>query len=202
MKNLSPLPLLVLVLMWLYIGVAFLAPVLMNLGYTDIGNGIYEFYENFCHQRVERSLFLFGESSFYTIEELNEDGFIPDESTSPNLWPEYFGHDYNGNEDVGYKVAICIRDIALYGMLAIISTIMLILDMYGVNIPKIPIWIYLVLILPMVLDGTFQVFAENFLRDSIPLEYINSISKRIVTGALFGSGMAIVLFRPILDSVE
>jgi uncharacterized membrane protein len=183
-----------LTIIWLYLGVAFLAPLAFHLGYNNVGVGINNFYENFCHQRVERSLYLFGEKPFYTVEELKELSAIPQTTTS-NQFPEYYGHDLYGNSEIGYKVAICIRDIAMYGSLAIVSTFLYLLSKKKkINIGNTLI---ILLLLPMILDGLFQVFSENFLTETIPLWYINSIGKRVITGGLFGTGLAILIIREL-----
>lgn len=46
---------------FLYVGLPFLAPVLLANGYTDAANAIYSFYRMACHQLPSRSYFIFGE---------------------------------------------------------------------------------------------------------------------------------------------
>ncbi|HSJ59189.1 MAG TPA: hypothetical protein VLC95_18530, partial [Anaerolineae bacterium] len=59
-------------LFWgLYVGLPFLAPVLMNAGLETPAKLIYLLYRPACHQRPERSYFLGGPQATYSIEELD-----------------------------------------------------------------------------------------------------------------------------------
>jgi len=60
----------------LVVGLAFLAPVLMELGLPDAAQSIYSLYHPFCHQLAFRSLFLFGEQAFYPRELANIEGLM------------------------------------------------------------------------------------------------------------------------------
>lgn len=176
------------VLVFLYVFVAFLAPISMKYGYESIGKGIYELYERFCHQRVERSLFIFGKSSFYTVAQLQEYDYLPSTSDS-NSYPIYFGHDYVGNEDIGYKVAICVRDIGLYLAFAISGILI------GLKKRTSVPWKWVViLILPIFLDIGLQWIVEIFRIDTF-LWFVNDLNKRWVTGILAGIGSSLGLFN-------
>src|SRR5690606_20396762 len=52
-------------LLLLYVGLPFLAPVLMNAGYTQAARPIYSMYGAVCHQMAFRSWFLFGDQPVY-----------------------------------------------------------------------------------------------------------------------------------------
>jgi uncharacterized membrane protein len=189
-------PLLILsVLVFIYVGIAFLAPVLLKNGYSGMATTIYEVYERFCHQRVERSIFIFGESSFYRVQDLKEDGFIPSNSESDS-YPEYFGHDYNGDENVGYKVAICIRDVALYLSFAIV---LLVLSVKGTKV--YPWWLVIGLIAPIFLDVGIQAIFETLRLQGGYLSFINNLSKRVITGLLAGIGVGLGLSNLIAKSL-
>jgi uncharacterized membrane protein len=192
-------------IVWLYLLIPFLAPVAYLHGYDDLGWQINQVYENFCHQRVERSLFLFGEDSsarFYDVQELKDLGAIPQENPNPEpyQWPEYFGHDYVGNSEVGWKVPICIRDIALYGSFAIAGSIVIWLKRKGKEI-KIPGWVLLALLVPMAFDGTSLLIISLFRMDWVPDWYISSNLKRVITGALFGASLGLLMI-PVLFPTE
>lgn len=183
------------ILVFVYVGVAFLAPILLKNGYVNIATPIYEVYEKFCHQRVERSIFLFGEKTFYTVRDLKEDDYIPDSSES-DLYPEYYGHGFNGNDDIGFKVAICIRDVAMYLSFAFVLLFLSItgVRMFSWNI----VWI---LIFPIFLDIGIQMIIEKLRLGGIYLDYINSILKRIITGGLAGIGSAFALSNIVIKSL-
>jgi hypothetical protein len=48
----------------------FVAPVLMETGWSAGGNAIYTFYSTLCHQMAQRSFFLFGERTMYDLDQL------------------------------------------------------------------------------------------------------------------------------------
>src|SRR3989304_3635349 len=83
-----------------YLFLPFLAPILLKLGYSSTANFIYSVYSFLCHQRAERSMFLFGEKVSYSVDDLKEigiDNFLESRS-------------FRGNDDIGFKVAFCFRD--------------------------------------------------------------------------------------------
>ncbi|NIV39463.1 MAG: hypothetical protein GWN58_61660, partial [Anaerolineae bacterium] len=92
-------------LFWgLYVGLPFLAPVFMDAGLTVPAKAIYTIYRPACHQRPERSYFYGGPQAIYSVEELEAAGL----DTNP------FAREI-GNEQLGWKVAFCERDVAIYG---------------------------------------------------------------------------------------
>lgn len=202
----------IIVFMTLYAVLPILSPIAFELGAEKLGKGIQVLYRGFCHQAVERSLFLFPEGSefarFYSVEELKELNYIPEESYSGNApWSvEHIGFPFWGNDQIGYKVAYCIRDIALYTALAI--TMIVVHIIYGKNRRKdidkleIPLWLYGVLILPMAIDGVFQTIIEYVRLDFVPDGYVDNIPKRIVTGALFGIGFGLFIIVSLKKSVK
>lgn len=192
-------------LVWLYVLLPFSAPFAYSFGSEDLGWKINQFYEQFCHQRVERSIFLFGQEktlTFYTVNELKEAQAIPLENPNPEpfQWPEYFGHDYVGNHEIGWKVPLCIRDIALYGSLAIMGTIIIMRARKGKKLWKVSKEMLAILLLPMIIDGLSLTVISVFKIESVPGWYISSNLKRVITGVMFGSGAALLLIPPLLPS--
>jgi hypothetical protein len=59
-----------LIVYGLWVFAPFLAPIFMQLGWTGAGKAIYFIYSFFCHQLPERSYFLFGEKSMYSLSEI------------------------------------------------------------------------------------------------------------------------------------
>ena len=99
----------------LFIVLPFLAPVLMHVGATGAGTLIYKVYAPTCHQLPERSIFLFGPEQFYSVQQLESDGYIP--AGLNILQREQLRWD--GSADAGWKVAVCERDVAIYGAILI-----------------------------------------------------------------------------------
>lgn len=173
------------ILIGIYLIFSFLPPIFLKLGYTNAGNIGYEVYHLFCHQKPERSLYLFGEKSFYNISELSFENEV-----------HYNG--YVGDEVYGYKVAICTRDIALYGSFFLVSLFLSIVNK-RVKIKNLYLFI---LILPIFLDiGIQMIFEYTSLKNTYQF-YIDNIEKRIVTGTLAGVGVALVLWNSLTDNIK
>ena len=146
---------LIIVLLFLFLFFAFLAPVLMKYEITQLGRIIYKIYSNFCHQFAHRSWFLFGEQVFYPayykegsgIRSLNEVFGVFAENVQGS-------REIIGNQSAGFKVAICQRDVAIYGAMLIFA---LIFHFSQNRIKKIPFWIwFLMAIIPIGVDGFWQ----------------------------------------------
>lgn len=164
----------------IFVGLPFLAPALMHVGATGPATLLYRIYAPTCHQLPERSIFLFGREAFYTVQQLEADEFVP---AGLNIfqreslrWP--------GSADAGWKVAVCERDVAIYGAILLAGLIFALLRPRlrrtlprDGRWPKMPVWLYIVLLLPIAIDGTTQLFG---MRESTP-------DLRFLTGALMGA---------------
>lgn len=190
----------------IYVGLPLLAPVLMNAGAVDPARAIYTIYSPMCHQMASRSYFLFGEQVAYPrnlagsdlepieayMEDIPEFAGVPKD---PEQWPQFVipARAFVGNEQMGYKMALCERDIAIYGFVLIGSVL------YGLlrrrfKIRPLPIWAFILLGLgPIALDGFSQLFSQygvatdslSFLNTIFPLRESTPFL-RTLTGALFG----------------
>lgn len=164
-------------LAFLYVGVPFLAPVLMHLGAEGPAHLIYTLYAPLCHQLPYRSWFLFGERLFYPMAELLWQGVSPD-----LLVP----HGYTGDSTLGYKVALCQRDTAIYGAIFLGG---LLFALSRRRWRPLPLWAYLLVgVLPIALDGGIQ-FVSHVLVIFLDAGFVAIEStplRRVVTGALFG----------------
>ncbi|MDD5370079.1 MAG: DUF2085 domain-containing protein [Anaerolineaceae bacterium] len=171
-----------------YIGVPFLAPVFMKIGWTSPANVIYRVYRPLCHQLAFRSWFLFGEQPAYPRALAGVKGLTPFEAaTGIDSLDIHKAADFVGNSTLGYKVAFCERDVAIYGSLLLFG---LIYGATGRRLRAFPwyLWV-LVGLLPIALDGFSQLpslldvrwhwLAWFPIRESTPL-------LRTITGFLFG----------------
>jgi uncharacterized membrane protein len=164
-------------LFWaLYVGLPILAPVLMNAGLTTPANIIYMLYRPACHQRPTRSYFIGGPQAYYSPEELAEAGV--------DVGP--FSRDI-GNETLGWKVAFCERDVAIYGSILVVGLV------YGLIRRWLGNWrmrfrYFLIFLVPMGIDGTLQLFGF----------YESTWVMRTITGVFFGVG-AVVFAYPYLE---
>jgi uncharacterized membrane protein len=171
-------------LAFLYIGIPFLAPLLMLTGSPRTAHIIYLVYRPMCHQLPQRSWFLGGVQAHYSLMQLAD--MVGSDST-----PEVWSRDFVGTPSVGYKVALCQRDVAIYG------TIVLVGLLYGVFHRRIKIrplkwWLYVVFgVLPMLVDGGYQwlSYLIAFIWPSNPYIQPHETTPllRTITGALFGA---------------
>lgn len=161
----------------LYVGLPFLAPVLMYLGLEGPARIIYSMYTPLCHQLPYRSWYLLGAQFSYTMAEMGRlvgsAGLVE--------------HGYLGDPTLGYKVAFCQRDTAIYGCILLAGLI------YGMTRRKLrpmPLWAYLAFgLVPIGLDGGIQMFsaALPILLPSLTITPIESTPlRRVITGSLFG----------------
>ena len=92
-----------------YVGLPFLAPVLMRAGLERPARWIYVAYSFVCHQWPFRSFFLFGPRATYPRDILQAaTGVDPIPSDILNA------RTFIGNAATGFKVALCERDVAMY----------------------------------------------------------------------------------------
>ena len=170
------------ILFLIYVGLPFLAPVLMEAGAETPAKVIYTIYRPACHQLPERSFFLFGESPVYSREDLPANGV----ADSDNV---FVRRNYIGDPEHGYKVAICERDVAIYGSMFLMG---LIFALMRGHLPRLKAKWLLVFALPMILDGGTQLVG---LRSS-------SWQLRLITGALFGVGLVWFAYPYIEESLK
>jgi hypothetical protein len=103
-------------LLLLYVGLPFVAPALLSSSRTLPASIIYTAYSPLCHQLGFRSFFLFGEQAYYPREAASIAGVMTfQEATGIPEDDLLAAREYRGEAGVGYKVALCERDIAIYG---------------------------------------------------------------------------------------
>ena len=176
-----------------YVGLPFLAPAFMKAGLTGPADVIYTAYSPLCHQFAFRSWFFFGEKAAYEADEFQKYAGID----PYDLVARFAAKEFRGNATMGYKVAYCERDVAIYGAIFIAGVIFGILRNMGINIKPVNFILYgLIGIAPIALDGFSQLFSQapfNFLplRESTPF-------LRTLTGFLFGA-MNVWLAYPYVE---
>jgi hypothetical protein len=84
----------------------FLAPIFMHIGWIGAGKAVYFIYSFFCHQLPERSFFLFGEKTMYSLNEIQG---AWQNSINPMILRQF-----TGNETMSWKVAWSDRMISFY----------------------------------------------------------------------------------------
>lgn len=190
----------------LYVGLPFLAPVFKKLNLNGPAKVIYTIYSPLCHQWAFRSFFLFGEQAYYPHSAAKMPGVLTFEQvsgisdvTDPSRLQ---ARQFQGNPVLGYKVAFCERDVAIWGAMALFGLV------YAITKRKLPklhwtLWI-LIGMVPIGLDGFSQLFSQ------IPNAFIQSILPyrestpflRVLTGFLFGISTAWFMFPLIEESMS
>ena len=168
----------------LYTALPFLAPVFMRIGLTTPARLIYGIYSFTCHQLPDHSYFLYGQSPVPQAQALMAAGA----ADANNL---FLFRSFIGNGDIGYKVALCERDIAIYGSVFLAGLVFAILRQYGtVRAPSLKV--YSLFLIPIALDGGTQLLG---LRES-------NWWLRTVTGAIFGIASVWLAYPYIEDAMQ
>jgi uncharacterized membrane protein len=203
----------------LYVMLPMLAPALMKVGLQGPARAIYTLYSPMCHQMASRSFFLFGEQLAYPRAIANTN-LIPIEAYMPDIpefmgvpadpaeWPAFLmpARRFIGNAQMGYKMALCARDIGIYGFVLLGGLV------YGVvrrhyRIRPLPLWAFVILGMgPIGLDGFSQLFSQYgsaleplaFLNNLFPLRESTPLL-RTLTGAIFGLALVWLTF-PHIDA--
>lgn len=206
----------------IYVGLPILAPVLMASGMSGPARAIYTAYSPFCHQMASRSFFLFGEQIAYP-REIAGTNLTPIEaymesipefqnaSSNPDEWASFVlpARRFVGNATMGYKTALCERDIAIYGFV-LLGSIGYGLLRKRVKIPPMPIWLFFLLGLgPIALDGFSQLFGQyavavpalSRLAELLPLRESTPFL-RTLTGAMFGFSLVWLTYPRIETGMQ
>ena len=196
-------------IMFLYVGLPFLAPVLMKAGSSAPARIIYTIYSPLCHQFGFRSFFLSGQQPYYPLAEAGLQGILDFEEATgitnlhnPNDHSRLLARQYVGDESIGYKVALCERDVSIYGAILLFGLI------FGLTRRKFPqihwiIWILLG-IGPIGLDGFSQLFSQfDWPALATILPYRESTPfLRVLTGGLFGFITAWFAYPNLEESMQ
>jgi uncharacterized membrane protein len=159
----------------------------MNAGFPQLARPIYTVYGAVCHQLAFRSWFLFGEQPVYPRAEAGVEGLQTFQQATgiTEVGPQSLldARNFIGNEQVGYKVAFCQRDVAIYGSMLVFG-LLFALTNKRLRPLHWALWL-LIGLAPIALDGFSQLFSQipafDFItfRESTPL-------LRTLTGFLFG----------------
>lgn len=173
-------------IVFLYIALPFLAPVLLKAGAEGPARLIYTAYSPVCHQLAFRSWFLFGEQGAYPRALAGLPGLSYGVATGLDENDLLAARAFVGDDLLGFKVALCERDVGIYGGILIGGLIFARVRGRG-RLRPLPVWAWLVFgVLPMAIDGGTQLIS-GFpvvptgwgVRESTPL-------LRTITGLLFG----------------
>jgi uncharacterized membrane protein len=190
----------------LYVGLPWLAPVFMKIGWTGAGNVLYTIYSTQCHQLPQRSFFLFGSKPMYSLSEIQAAWKY---TNNPMILRQFVGNDV-----MGWKVAWSDRMVSLFTSM---WAGVILARLLGKRLKPVPWWSVVLLALPMAIDGgthfisdlagigqgfrdsnawlaglTNNIFPASFYAGDA-LGSFNSLM-RLFTGVLFGLGLALFSF--------
>jgi uncharacterized membrane protein len=163
--------------MGLYVGLPVLAPILQYHGLEGPAGLIHTIFCPLCHQRPERSFFLYGRQWSYSYAELEVQlgGLVPSR--------------YPGDPELGFKVAICERDVAIYGALFLGG---LLFHLVRRRLKPLSGRGFLALMLPMAVDGVGQLVGL----------WTSTTLSRVLTGALFGLATVWLVYPYLQDGMS
>ena len=138
------------ILLGLYTGLPFLAPVFMHIGWTSAAKVIYFIYSWLCHQLPERSFFLYGSRFTYSLAEVQN---AWQNTISPVILRQFIG-----NPELGWKVAWSDRMVSMVTSLWFFG---LVWWMVRRRVKLLPWWGLVLFLLPMAIDGGTQ-FISGF----------------------------------------
>ncbi len=191
----------------------FLAPILMKLGLSGPANLIYFIYSFLCHQLPERSFFLFGPQTMYSLEELGRAG--------ADTTHMFTLRKFIGSSDIGWKVAWSDRMVWMYTSMWVFGMLW---RPWLSKIKRLPWWGLLIFLLPMAVDGTSHFISDlagigqGFRADNAWLAELtgyafstsfytgdalgsfNSIM-RLLSGVLFGLGVIWFIFPYLEETI-
>jgi uncharacterized membrane protein len=196
-------------IVFIYVGLPFTAPVFMKLGLPAAAGGIYRIYSPLCHQFGFRSFFLFGEQPYYPLREAgltNLQSFqqitgyadVADTFNPSRL----SAREFVGDTAVGFKVALCERDVAIYASIVLFGLV------YALTRRRLPplhwlLW-FVFALGPIGLDGFSQLLSQlhwAWLQQVLPYRESTPML-RVLTGLLFGFGTAWFALPNIEDSMR
>lgn len=134
--------LLLTLLLGLWVGLPWLAPIFMKLGWTSAGNAVYLLYAPQCHQLPQRSFFLFGPETMYSLGEVQA---AWQNTNNPLLLRQF-----TGSPALGWKVAWSDRMVAMYTSIVFFGWLYW---PFRRRLRSLPLWAFALLLLPMVVDG-------------------------------------------------
>ncbi|NOH02602.1 MAG: DUF2085 domain-containing protein [Chloroflexi bacterium] len=126
----------------LWVFTPFLAPLFMRIGWEGAGRATYFIYSFFCHQLPERSYFLFGQKTMYSLAEIQA---AWENTINPLILRKFIG-----NETMGWKIAWSDRMISFYTSVWVFAVAWY---PFRRKIKPMSWWGFILLLLPLAIDG-------------------------------------------------
>jgi uncharacterized membrane protein len=166
----------------LYFLLPLTAPLFMQVGLVTPARVIYGLYSFTCHQLPDHSYFLFGSNPVPLMPDLEANGM----GEGLDLLQR---RQFIGNPELGYKTAICQRDLAIYGAVLAAG---LLYALVRRRMRQLPLWLFLIFLIPIGVDGLTQLVG---LRES-------NWELRTLTGAIFGAAAVWFAYPYVDDAMQ
>lgn len=136
-------------LIGIFVGLPWLAPLFMEMGWTSLGNSIYLLYSTQCHQLPQRSFFLFGSQPMYSLAEI--------QTAWQNTNSPFILRQFKGDPMMGWKVAWSDRMVFMYTTILLWG---LLFWLFRKRLKPLPWWGLVLLFLPMAIDGLTHMISD------------------------------------------
>ncbi|MBI3160097.1 MAG: hypothetical protein HYZ26_10920 [Chloroflexi bacterium] len=131
------------------VGLPFLAPVLMEIGWEGAGRVLYGIYSFLCHQLPQRSFFLFGPQRMYSLAEIQA---VFQSTDNPMILRQFVG-----TPEIGWKVAWSDRMVSMYTLMLPAAWLWYALRR---RLGELPLWGFALFLLPMGVDGVSHFISD------------------------------------------
>lgn len=197
-----------------YILLPFAAPVFMKIGWERSGNALYWFYSFLCHQLPQRSFFLFGDKTMYSLPEIQA-AYV--ETINPLVLRQFIG-----NPEMGWKVAWSDRMVSMYSSILLVSWVWY---PWRKKLKNISFLLFGLWLLPMAIDGGTHLVSDfagiglGFRDSNLWLARLTDFQwgvsfyagdglgsfnsyMRLLTGLLFGVGVGWYFFPVVNETMQ
>lgn len=137
------------------------APVFSTIGLPGVASTIYKIYSVLCHQLPERSYFLFGPKTMYSVQDIN------------TVWPytDFFRlRQFTGNADFGFKIAWSDRMVSFYTPYFLSGLWMAVSRWHRRRTTgnpratsgwkELPAWLWILFLVPLGIDGITHAISD------------------------------------------
>jgi uncharacterized membrane protein len=151
------------ILIGVYVGLPWAAPLFMEMGWNGAGNAIYTLYATQCHQLPQRSFFLFGNQPMYSLAEIQTNW---QNTNNPMILRQFIGE-----TGMGWKVAWSDRMVFMYSTILIWGVLFWLLRK---RLKPLPMWGLLLLLIPMGIDGFTHLISDFTAGIGLGFRYSNA----------------------------
>ncbi len=137
------------IILGLYAGLPFLAPIFMHIGWSEPARVVYFIYSWLCHQLPERSFFFYGSKLTYSLAEVQN-------AWKPTYDPAVL-RQFVGSPQLGWKMAWSDRMVSMFSGMWLVGWLWWPLRK---RIKALPWWGLVLFLLPLAVDGTSHLVSD------------------------------------------